>query len=192
MFHFTTDVAPVFLLLSFIQNFDFYWDHMKRSRVNDPLAFFRFPDSTEFQKKKSRIRHTTKLILKKKKFNCSYFEYIMLILSYLWFVRNHTCCYCCCCCYYLFSSFSAFGLTRSLGHRSCLSEWVSEWASKWASERKTLYAAQHRVLAREVGVRYHGRTTTRGIKSNWEVSATVVTTRANGETFFFFTVFMVF
>ena len=54
---------------------------MKRSRVNHPLAFFRFPDSTEFQKKKkSRIRHTTKLILKKKKFNCSYFESILLIL----------------------------------------------------------------------------------------------------------------
>lgn len=53
---------------------------MKRSRVNDPSAFFRFPDSTEFQKKKSRIQHTTKLILKKKKFNCSYFESILLIL----------------------------------------------------------------------------------------------------------------
>ena len=48
-----------------------------------------------------------------------------------------------------------------------------------------MYAAQHRVLAREVGVRYHGRTTTRGIKSNWDVSATVVD-------FLFFTVFMVF
>ena len=40
--------------------------------------------------------------------------------------------------------------------------------------------AQHRVLAREARVRYHGRTTTRGFKSNWEVSAAFVTSRANG------------
>ena len=56
--------------------------------------------------------------------------------------------------------------------------------------------AQHRVLAREAGVRYHGRTTPRGFNtprgSNWEVSAAFVTTRANGWTFFFFLVLMFF
>ena len=40
--------------------------------------------------------------------------------------------------------------------------------------------AQHRVPAQEAGVRYHGRTTNRGFKSNWEVSAAFVTSRANG------------
>ena len=44
--------------------------------------------------------------------------------------------------------------------------------------------AQHKVLAREAGARYHRRTTTRGLKSNWEVSAAFVTTRANSYTFF--------
>ena len=57
---------------------------------------------------------------------------------------------------------------------------------------KTLSVAQHKVLAREAGVRYHRRTTTRGLKSNWEISAAFVTTCANGYTFFFVMVFMVF
>ena len=34
--------------------------------------------------------------------------------------------------------------------------------------------AQHRVLAREAGVRFHGGTTTRGFKSNWEVTFLVL------------------
>ena len=46
--------------------------------------------------------------------------------------------------------------------------------------------AQHRVRAREVGVRNHGRTTTQGFESNWEVGAAFVTTRANSQTFFSF------
>ena len=45
--------------------------------------------------------------------------------------------------------------------------------------------AQPRVLAREAGVRYHGRTNTRDLKSNWEVSAAFFTKRANGYTIFF-------
>ena len=36
--------------------------------------------------------------------------------------------------------------------------------------------AQHRFLAREARVRYHDVTTTRGVKGNWEISATFVTT----------------
>ena len=43
---------------------------------------------------------------------------------------------------------------------------------------------QHRVLAREAGVRYHGRTTSRGFKGNGEVSSAFFSTRANG--FFFY------
>jgi len=39
--------------------------------------------------------------------------------------------------------------------------------------------AQPRIFVREAGVRYHGRTTNRGFKSNCEVSAAFVTTRAN-------------
>ena len=45
--------------------------------------------------------------------------------------------------------------------------------------------AQHRVSAREAGVRYQGRVTIRVLKSNEEVSSTVVSTRANGWAFFF-------
>ena len=52
------------------------------------------------------------------------------------------------------------------------------------SECKTISVAQHRVLAREAVVRYHGRTTIRGLKSNWEVCAAFVTTRGYGQTFF--------
>ena len=48
------------------------------------------------------------------------------------------------------------------------------------SECETVSVAQHMVLALEAGVRYHGRTITRGFKSNWELSAAFVTTRANG------------
>ena len=80
--------------------------------------------------------------------------------------------------------FCAYGLTRNaLCHRGCLSAWVSDWISEWVSECKTVSAAKSLstvVLAREAGVRYRGRTTTRGFKSNWEVSAAFVTTRANG------------
>ena len=54
------------------------------------------------------------------------------------------------------------------------------------SECETISVAQHRVLAREAGVRYHGRTTIRGLKSNWEVCAAFVTTRGYGQTFFFY------
>ena len=54
------------------------------------------------------------------------------------------------------------------------------------SERKTCGSvAQHRVLAWEAAVLYHGRTTTRHCISNWKVSAAFVITLANGETFFF-------
>ena len=45
--------------------------------------------------------------------------------------------------------------------------------------------AQHRVHAREARVRCHGRVTTRVLKSNWEVSSTFISTRANGKAFFF-------
>ena len=67
--------------------------------------------------------------------------------------------------------FCTYGLARNaLCHRSCLSE----------LDRFCGSVAQHRVLAQEAWVRYHGRTTIRGFKSNWEVSSAVVTTRANG------------
>ena len=45
--------------------------------------------------------------------------------------------------------------------------------------------AQHKVLAPEAGFRYHRRTTTRGLKSNWEVRSAFVVTCVNGKTFFF-------
>ena len=44
--------------------------------------------------------------------------------------------------------FCAYGLTRN-----ALCHWVC------VSERVTVSVAQHRVLARKAGVRYHGRTT---------------------------------
>jgi len=40
--------------------------------------------------------------------------------------------------------------------------------------------AQHRVLARETGVRYHGPTVTQGLKNNWVENAAFVTTLAHG------------
>ena len=55
-----------------------------------------------------------------------------------------------------------------------VSEWVSVRPYLWLS------GSEHRVLAWEAGVQYHGRMTTRGFKSNWEVSSAFVTTRANG------------
>ena len=45
--------------------------------------------------------------------------------------------------------------------------------------------AQHRVLAREAGVRYHGSTNTRGFKSNWEVSAAFISTHVMNGAFFY-------
>ena len=60
-----------------------------------------------------------------------------------------------------------------LCHRGCLSGWMSVRPFLWLSG-----SAQG--FAWEAGVRYHGRSTTRGCKSNWEVSAAFVTTRASG------------
>ena len=57
---------------------------------------------------------------------------------------------------------------------------TSNWLSEWLSECQTFSVAQHRLLARVAGVRYHDRTTSRGFKSNCEISAAFVTTRANG------------
>ena len=45
---------------------------------------------------------------------------------------------------------------------------------------KNFSVAQHKVLAREAGIRFHRRTATRGLRNNREVSAAFVTIRANG------------
>ena len=40
--------------------------------------------------------------------------------------------------------------------------------------------AQHRILVQEARVRYHGQSTTGGLKNNWGENAAFVMTPANG------------